>query len=434
MSPCSNVIHNECAFSVLLFFFCRAQSAHNITGPADEHSRNFFTLPFPELQWSDPRVIFVERHVTAGSYNATFVRSKKQHYHLVCEEAKSYNRTMIFMPYQGEDLNQTINLLRTRLSNVADGASVGIFLSMDDYCNRLPEGIKPLLLDTTRYEVKFIMCRYGLPYGFEVTPPTVDKLPPVFQVPIGQNIADVIQKHASSALEPAHAKRKYTCSFIGNPRKSIIPRAKAVSLVEANPQWNCFLDTSRRWVTENIGNNASLRDVATQNFVNTTLNSDFALCPAGNNVESYRIYESVELGSIPILTRRETRASMKIRSYQCTTTYPFLQEFNAPFVWLDSWDELPQVMEALLQETPEQIYQRRCDLIVLIDVLLCVTRVADQGCGCEVVCTLQAGDASAVCANAAAAAIRASFHLNKPPSTYELAIYQKAHNAIILNR
>ena len=32
--------------------------------------------------------------------------------------------------------------------------------------------------------------------------------------------------------------------------------------------------------------------------------SDFTLCPAGSNVESYRIYEAMSYGSVPILQRQ----------------------------------------------------------------------------------------------------------------------------------
>ena len=271
----------------------------------------------------------------------------------------------MFMPYPG-DPKRAVGWLTDQFSSLSNGTHVGMYLNPSDSCTRLPESIKPLIMSKERYEVRVALCRYGLPYSFEVTPPTVDKLPPMFQVPIGQNIADVIAEHASQALEPVNAKRKYTCSFLGNARLGIAPRAKAVHFIEANPQWNCHLDTSVHWVSDRVYKNQTLAKIVTENYVHVTLNSDFALCPAGGNVESYRIYETVELGSIPILKRNETRITIGKRDHQCTTSYPFLHEFNAPFVWLDSWDQLPQVMQALMQETPEQIYQRRCALIVYL--------------------------------------------------------------------
>ena len=330
---------------------------------------------FPELSQFEPVNSLVSHQITEGDANITFVFNAL---HSKCNELGNYQHVFLFMPYPDESpKNQPVHYLSERFSKLAEGAHVGIYMSPTTYCGKLVEDIKPLLMSTNKYEVRFIQYRYGLTYDFEVTPPTVNELPPMFQVPIGQNVAEVIAKHVDQALEPVNMKRKYMCSFVGDPRLFIKPRANTVYLVESNPQWHCFLDTSVHWSTDKIEKNHTLAEMVAESYVHTTLNSDFSLCPAGGNVESYRIYESAELGSIPILTRNETRMTM-YKHYQCTTTYPFLQEFNAPFVWLDSWDELPQVMEALMQETPEQIYQRRC---VSVHDCWCVvshTHAADQ--------------------------------------------------------
>ena len=87
--------------------------------------------------------------------------------------------------------------------------------------------------------------------------------------------------------------------------------------------------------------------------------SDFTLCPAGGNAETYRMYEAMVMGSVPIL-QRSLNASNMFPWYPCQHTYAFVQDLNPPVVWLDDWSELPAIMEALRRETDEQIYQRRC--------------------------------------------------------------------------
>ena len=323
---------------------------------------------FPELQQMLTATNATLHRQTIESINVTFILNNDKHSDV--NETRNYRHVYIMLPYPKEDPDyySQLHILSKPLSMVADGARVGIYMQPTTYCDKLVEELKPLLL-STRYSVRFVQYRYGLTYNFEVTPPTIDKLPPMFHVPIGQNVPEVIAKYVSRATEPVNARRQYMCSFVGDPRYFIKPRAQAVHLVETNPQWNCFLDTSVHWSTDKIGKNMSLAEMVAESYVHATLSSDFSLCPAGANVESYRIYESAELGSIPILTRKESRATM-YSHYQCTTTYPFLHELNAPFVWLDSWDELPQVMEALMKETPEQIYQRRCVLNVVTVPLL----------------------------------------------------------------
>ena len=120
----------------------------------------------------------------------------------------------------------------------------------------------------------------------------------------------------------------------------------------AHQHWNCFYSTRQTFLNIEPKTSAEF-------FVSVLTSSDFTPCPAGGNAESYRIYEAMVLGSVPILQRTLNNGNMH-RNYHCQHTYAFVQDLNPPVVWLDDWSQLPAIMDALRRETDEQIYQRRC--------------------------------------------------------------------------
>eukprot|EP01035_Chromulina_nebulosa_P034291 gene34291-45997_t len=85
------------------------------------------------------------------------------------------------------------------------------------------------------------------------------------------------------------------------------------------------------------------------------LNSFFTLCPNGNNPESFRIYEAVEAGSIPILA-----LDSEYTSHACKNAFlPFIK-YGAPFVFIKDWKLLPKTL-AMYIKYPEKVanLQRR---------------------------------------------------------------------------
>lgn len=72
-------------------------------------------------------------------------------------------------------------------------------------------------------------------------------------------------------------------------------------------------------------------------YVETLQDSVFTLCPMGDLYESYRIWEAVELGSIPVL---EDPAGYKGGARPAQG----LRDIDAPFVFVEDWGELPVVM------------------------------------------------------------------------------------------
>lgn len=94
-----------------------------------------------------------------------------------------------------------------------------------------------------------------------------------------------------------------------------------------------FIHTTDRWrhtIKESNGY------ISPQFYRSVLLDSKFTLCPAGHNPEAYRIYEACEAGSIPILVDGEDY----YKKHACNGAFEPFKQANAPFIWLNSWDEL----------------------------------------------------------------------------------------------
>lgn len=93
--------------------------------------------------------------------------------------------------------------------------------------------------------------------------------------------------------------------------------------VERTRVWNMFKDAS--WVT--IGKAEPTLE-GRRKFLEEIRNHRFVLCPRGNGVDTHRLWETLYMGSIPIVKRH------------CA-----LEEFNdLPILWIDDWAELSEEM------------------------------------------------------------------------------------------
>ena len=45
--------------------------------------------------------------------------------------------------------------------------------------------------------------------------------------------------------------------------------------------------------------------------------------------------------------------------YECADSLMLLKKHKAPVVWVDSWDELQDMLDILADEPPQQTYYRR---------------------------------------------------------------------------
>lgn len=130
-------------------------------------------------------------------------------------------------------------------------------------------------------------------------------------------------------------QRKYVWSFAGQvtrkpTREAMIAQMKKV------PDYH---------IHEIYGWNDS-RSLPVDAYQELLLQSTFIPCPTGNwNLDSFRVYEALECGCIPIVERKPI-------DY-------FSHLFGAhPFMVIDSWDEAPELINNLVKD-PEKLEQRR---------------------------------------------------------------------------
>ena len=135
----------------------------------------------------------------------------------------------------------------------------------------------------------------------------------------------------------AAAQRAYRVNFVGSPTS--VPRRMLRDFV-ASPAWqrsaasrSAFIHVTDGWTTTV---DPSKGYISPERYREVLLQSSFTLCPIGHNPEAYRIYEACEAGSVPVIVTGE----QAYLEHKCEDAFrPFLDN-GAPFVVLQSWDEL----------------------------------------------------------------------------------------------
>ena len=126
--------------------------------------------------------------------------------------------------------------------------------------------------------------------------------------------------------------KQYSCNFIGHPKNeryaliNVINRIKD-SFVHTTTKWNCPTQLSKE----------QMSDVMAKSLVTPI--------PMGNvHIETHRLYESLEAGSIPV-----------VRTYGDLNYYKLLFGDN-PLPTVASWEELPEV---ILRFSDENTYNNK---------------------------------------------------------------------------
>jgi hypothetical protein len=117
---------------------------------------------------------------------------------------------------------------------------------------------------------------------------------------------------------PLLSSRSYIWSFCGTGWFKRAEELKALQCIEPNysefyPDWN-------------YKNQKSETD-----YINLLKNTCFVPCPRGNNLETYRIYEALECGCIPVFTELPE----------------VLDGSRVPFLVADSWSQMVNVIHEL---------------------------------------------------------------------------------------
>jgi hypothetical protein len=88
-----------------------------------------------------------------------------------------------------------------------------------------------------------------------------------------------------------YGRKRILCSYVGSNTHVI--RKK---VCEAMTHWN----TTGEWVVSSKDWSVSVENLAAQNFITISLNSKFAMAPRGYGRSSFRFFEILRLGVVPI--------------------------------------------------------------------------------------------------------------------------------------
>jgi len=144
--------------------------------------------------------------------------------------------------------------------------------------------------------------------------------------------------------------KKWLFNLIISPtsesRKNLVKMVNSSSFAK---QFNSrfILNVADKWHGDFGANAANL--VNSTAYKNVLLRSTFTLCPVGQNPESFRIFEAIEAGSIPVLCM-----DSEYWEHPCRHAYLPFVKYNAPFVFLQHWHELPQTLGDL-ESNPSKV-------------------------------------------------------------------------------
>ncbi|KAK8391604.1 hypothetical protein O3P69_017262 [Scylla paramamosain] len=128
------------------------------------------------------------------------------------------------------------------------------------------------------------------------------------------------------------APRKYMC----NLRATIYPNSSRSELYKflknsTLTSSQCHIKVRESWVSNESPD-------AMDEYVQTLLDSDLTLCPAGMNTETYRVYEALGTGSTPVIEAVVTNG------HCAASPWRLLKRHDPPVIWVKSWDNLGKVL------------------------------------------------------------------------------------------
>ena len=152
-------------------------------------------------------------------------------------------------------------------------------------------------------------------------------------------------------------QRKYRCNFLGTVYKNS-SRDVLNKILEGNKhRYNCYVHVRMSWQPQETTHTLNQYHDALQQ-------SDLTLCPVGINSETYRIYEAMSYGSIPVLEDIVTNDQCSTETNQnIEAPYRLLKEHNAPVIFVNHWSELSNLIENDLLLSQEEIIERRKNIL-----------------------------------------------------------------------
>ena len=130
-------------------------------------------------------------------------------------------------------------------------------------------------------------------------------------------------------------KKDIFCSFVGSITHDI--RKEMVAKLKSNP---LFYIKTDEW-SIHVNNDKQ------ESFINTILRSKFTLCPRGYGAQSFRFYEALQLGSIPIYIHDDNK-------WQPYSDLLAWDKFSVS-LHIKDIEALPELLQSISEETIEEM-------------------------------------------------------------------------------
>ena len=157
------------------------------------------------------------------------------------------------------------------------------------------------------------------------------------------------------------SQRKYAFNAIFS-RSTNYQRSQLAGIIDKNREktsLEIFTHMANQW-TPNV-NDPKSAQLDTDAYINVALDSVFTLSPAGHNPECFRLFEAVEAGSIPVVTRQDLYGA----NAMCQEALHHWKD--APIVILTSWYNLFIEIEALMANGGEKLDKMQVELRMWYD-------------------------------------------------------------------
>jgi len=150
------------------------------------------------------------------------------------------------------------------------------------------------------------------------------QLPNTLTIPLGYHWASVCMNATNLNKSVALENRLYSWSFTGTGWKGRSSQLEPLLAIEKHftkffPDWN---DPGQ---------------LTKEQYIELLQNTIFVPCPEGNNVETYRLYEALECGCIPVFTKLPA----------------VLEDSGIPFLKTETWNDVVDLINHLLKNSDE---------------------------------------------------------------------------------
>lgn len=133
-----------------------------------------------------------------------------------------------------------------------------------------------------------------------------------------------------------HLPKKYLWSFVGQMQNPF--RNKAVNILKGLLEGDGELSNGFLHRAPMFG--GQVDGIEYQEYLDIMCQSKYVICPTGSMcVDSFRFYEALECGAIPITDRRSPRDEWTFNYW-----YETIGDRAASIIWVNDWEELPELL------------------------------------------------------------------------------------------